>query len=281
MATNDLRAKAELFAKLHLGPDILMLPNAWDVGSAVIMAQAGFPAIATTSAGVAVACGYADGENIGRDQMLEAVARIADKVSVPVTADLETGYGPHPADVNDTIRQAISIGLVGANIEDSGLDASTPLQEIEGAADRIRAARAAADAADIPFVINARADCYLKRPKLDPSDNFAETVRRAEAYLEAGAGCIFVPGVADAETIAGLVREIDAPINLLGAFSGTAALPLPELQRLGVRRVSLGGSLSLAVLAMVRRVCEEILTEGTFSYAPSALTNAEMNRMMR
>ncbi len=280
MSTNDQRAKAELFAKLHRGPDILMLPNAWDVGSAVIMAQAGFAAIATTSAGIAVACGYADGEIIGRSQMLEVAARIAAKVAVPVTADLETGYGPQPSDVAETIRQAIAAGLVGANIEDGALDAGAPLRDIEGASDRIRAARETADAAGIPFVVNARVDCFLKRPKVDRADNFAETVRRAQAYLEAGAGCIFVPGVADEETITALVREIGAPINLLGAFSGTSGLPLSDLQRIGVRRVSLGGSLSLAALGLVRRVCEELRSEGTFSYASKALTNAEMNRLM-
>ena len=281
MPNDDQRAKAELFAKLHLGPDILMLPNAWDVGSAVIMARAGFPAIATTSAGIAVACGHADGERISRSQMLEVAGRIVAKVSVPVTADLETGYGPEPSDVAETIRQAIAVGLVGANIEDGAIGGSDPLINAEAMSDRVRAARAAADAANIRFVINARVDCFLKRPKADQADNFAETVRRAQAYKEAGADCIFIPGVADADILTPLVKEIDSPINVLGASSGTSALPLAELQRIGIRRVSLGGSLSLAALAMVRRVCEEIQRDGTFSYASEALSNAEMNRLMR
>ncbi len=273
------RAKAEAFAKLHDGPGILLLPNAWDLGSAVIMEEAGFPALATTSAGIAYAMGSADGERLGRDAMLDVVARIAERVSVPLSADLETGYGSTPDDVAETIRRAIAAGAVGANNEDGTIGGEAPLFEVELGAERIRAARQAADAAGMPFVVNARADCYLRLGEADAGEKFAETLRRADAYREAGADCIFVPGVADGRTIRQLAKEIDAPLNVLGAFSGTSVAPLKELEDMGVRRVSLGGSLSLAVLAMVRRAADELLSDGTFGYAPTAMTNAEANRL--
>lgn len=276
---NALRAQATLFKTLHEGPDILILPNAWDVGSAVIMAQAGFPAIATTSSGIAFAQGYPDGERISRDEMLQVVARIARKVSVPVTADLEAGYGPRPEDVAETVRRAIRAGVVGANFEDGTGRASDPLFDLTLGAERIRAAREAADAEGVPFVVNARTDGYLRRRELGKA-NFDDAVRRANAYREAGADCLFVPGVVDAETIGKLVAAIDGPLNILAALSGVPAPPLAELQALGVARVSIGGSLALAALALVRRSAEELLAAGTYSYAGDALANAELNRLM-
>jgi 2-methylisocitrate lyase-like PEP mutase family enzyme len=279
MSELDQAGKGRRLHELHCGPEILVLPNAWDAATAKIMEQAGFPALATTSAGIANACGYPDGERMGRERMLEVVARIVSAVGVPVTADLEAGYGPRPEDVAETARGAVAAGAVGMNLED-GLTDGSGLMDLHRAAERVRAAREAADATGVPFVLNARTDPYLFRPRADPGENFAEALRRAAAYREQGADCIFVPGHLAPDTIAALAREIDAPLNVLGAFSGRPGPDAGELQRLGVRRVSIGGSLSLAVFAFVRRACEEMRSAGSFAYAKDAMTNAEMNRLM-
>jgi 2-methylisocitrate lyase-like PEP mutase family enzyme len=270
-----LKAKAEKLLALHAGPEVLVLPNAWDAASAAIVAQAGFPAIATTSAGVAFALGYPDNQWIERDEMLEMVRRIARAVSVPVTADMEGGYGIAPEIVAETVRLTLHAGAVGANLEDSAREIEGGLIEAELAAERIRAARAAADAAGIPFVINARTDPYMI-----PGDKgeaaFAEAVRRGNAYREAGADCIFVPGVSDAALIGRLAKAINAPLNVLG---GPKAPPVPEMRALGVRRVSVGGSLSRATLALVRRAAVELRDAGTYGFAADAIPHAEMNKL--
>ena len=207
-------AKAAALRDLHTAPDILVLPNAWDAGSARIFAQAGFPAIATTSSGIAHAHGLPDGERVHRDVMLAAVERIANAVHVPVTADLESGYGEAPDDVAATIQAAVRAGAVGCNLEDRTRDPGHPLFDRSRAAERIAAAHAGAAAAGVPMVINARTDVYLLGTAF-ASDPFPETVARGFAYREAGADCIFVPGVREAGLIAKLVRAIDAPVNIL------------------------------------------------------------------
>lgn len=279
MDKNTLQAKAALFGKMHEGPDILILPNAWDVGSAVILAEAGFPAIATTSAGIAVARGFPDGEHITREEMLDNVARIVNCVSVPVTADLEMGYGSTPEEVGETIRQAIAAGVVGVNIEDGTGRREQPLMEVSVASERIRAAREAADAAGVPIIVNARADTYLATRERGEAE-FEDTIVRANAYKSAGADCIFVPGIFDRELIGRIVDAVACPLNVLGALSGRAGMPLSELQELGVARVSIGGSLSLAALGLVRRVAQDLLGAGTFDYATDALSNAELNKLL-
>ena len=274
-----LRAKAAAFRDMHRGPDVLMLPNAWDVGSAVILSEAGFPAIATTSAGIAFAQGYADGEHISREEMLAVVNRIVKSVPVPVTADLEAGYGPTPEDVAETARRAIEIGAVGANFEDSARWAEAPLLDLSVGVERIRAAREAADSEGIPFVINARTDVLLLPGEKGPAD-FDETVRRANAYRAAGADCLFVPGKHDLDTIGRLVQAIDGPLNILGGFSGYSAPPVAQLRELGVARVTIGGSLSLSALALVDQVATELQNEGTFTYAGKAFSNAHLNKLL-
>jgi 2-methylisocitrate lyase-like PEP mutase family enzyme len=274
------QAKGTHFRQLHQGPQVLMLPNAWDVGSALMLQHEGFPALATTSAGIAYAQGVPDHECLSRAQMLDAVARIAARVTVPVTADLETGYGQRPEDVADTIRQAIAAGVVGGNLEDRHPHEAGALLDLHLACERIHAARQAADASGIPFVVNARTDPFLCRLPSMPHTPLDEAIRRGNAYRAAGADCIFVPGVADAATIGRLTEAIAAPLNVLGGFAGTAALPVSDLCRLGVRRVTLGGSLALAVFALIRRVAQEIHHEGTFSYATQALSNREMNHLL-
>ena len=280
MDRDELRGKAAAFRDLHKGPKIFMLPNAWDVGSAVIFARAGFPAIASTSSGIAIARGYPDGENISLAEMLSVVGRIVEKVSVPVSADLEGGYARHPRGVGETVRKALAAGIVGGNFEDSSVPRDQGLLDLTLCSERVRAAREAADAEGIPFVINARTDGYLV-PGHDPASAFEESVRRANAYRAAGADCLFVPGKLDLDTIGRLADAIDGPLNVLGAISGYEAPPLKELEAAGVRRVTIGGSLSLAVLAFVDRVAKEILTQGTFSYAKDAFSNDQLNKLMR
>jgi 2-methylisocitrate lyase-like PEP mutase family enzyme len=271
-----LKAKAEKLLALHAGPKLLLLPNAWDVASAVVLVLAGFPAIATTSAGVAFSLGYADGQRISRAEMADAVRRIAGRVEVPVSADMEGGYGLKPEAVAETVRATLQAGAVGANIEDSIDDPKNPLIDFSLAVERIRAAREAADTAGIPFVVNARTDPYMI-PGDKGAAAFDEAVRRANAFRKAGADCIFVPGVSDRETIARLVKSIGAPINILG---GPKTPSIPALESLGVRRVTLGGSLERATLGLVRRAAEELRGPGTFTFADLAVPHAEMNKLL-
>ncbi len=270
------------FARRHREPGIVVLPNAWDVASAIMMAEAGFPAIATTSAGIAFALGYPDGQRISRERMLDHVASIAEAVPVPVSADLEAGYGPHPEDVATTVRQALAVGLAGCNIEDSGIgdDGRSSLFDIGLACERIRAGAETIRNAGRPFVLNARVDPYLVGFGSE-SANFDEAVKRANAYLAAGADCVFVPGPMDAATIGRLVQDIRGPLNVLGARAGVpSTLTVADLERLGVKRVSIGGSLSLAVLGFVQQSLRELAQSGTFAYSQSALRHPAVDALM-
>jgi 2-methylisocitrate lyase-like PEP mutase family enzyme len=195
-----------------------------------------------------------------------------------VSADLEAGYGSAPEDVAATIAGAIEAGLVGGNIED--VDPRTSrLLDFDLAVTRIRAGRAAADRLRVPFVLNARTDPYLVQPG-DSAACFAESVRRANAFLEAGADCVFVPGPGDADTVGKLAAAIHGPLNVLAAFAGRAGLSLADARRLGVRRLSIGGSLMLTTATLVRRVLDDIRSRGDFSYATESMTNGEMNKLI-
>jgi 2-methylisocitrate lyase-like PEP mutase family enzyme len=271
--------KAAHFARSHSDAGILVLPNAWDAGSAIMMAEAGFRALATTSAGIAFTMGLPDGQHVSREAMLDRVAQIVAAVPLPVTADLEGGYGPSAEDVAVTVRGALRAGAVGCNIEDATGNPQEPLFELQLACDRIRAGVEVARRANQPFVLNARTDSYLVRR--GAQENFAETVKRANAYREAGAGCLFVPGPMDADTIGRLVREIDGPLNVLGARGASpSTLSIAELERLGVKRVSIGGSLSLAVLGLVCKSMTALRERGTFGYAQEALSHAAVNAIL-
>jgi 2-methylisocitrate lyase-like PEP mutase family enzyme len=252
---------------LHHGPGFV-LPNAWDAGSARILEQVGFRAIATTSAGIAWSLGVPDGGALDRDTMLEHVGRIVAAVDVPVTADLEAGYGDTAADVAHTVAAAVALGAVGANLEDVGPNG---LFTIDEAADRIAAARDAAPHGS--FVLNARTDTYFAGTGEDP---FAGTVERAIRYLDAGADCIFVPGVVDAETIGRLAAEIPGPLNIVAGLANT--ISAPELFTLGVKRVSLGGSLARAMLSGLERAGRELLESGTLDFLDGAASYADLQR---
>jgi 2-methylisocitrate lyase-like PEP mutase family enzyme len=270
------QAKADLFRQLHNGPDVLVLPNAWDVASARIFEQAGYRAIATTSAGIAAVLGYPDGQRISRSLMVEAVERIAHGVALPVTADMEAGYGATVEVVADTARAVLAAGAIGMNFEDATDRPDAPLMDIASQVERIRAIRAVAAEKGIALVLNARTDVYLLGIG-DPESRFEEAVRRANDYRQAGADCLFIPGVSDAATIGRLVKAIGGPINIL-AVSGTP--PIAELARLGVARVSLGSGPMRATLALVRRIARELMEQGTYTaFTESAIPYAEVNRL--
>ena len=272
------RERAEALRRLHQGPRILILPNVWDVASARVVETAGFPALATTSAGVAFALGYPDGERITRDEMASAVQRIVARVRVPLSADMEAGYGRAPEAAAQTARAVIAAGAVGMNLEDSTPDAPAVLFDETLQAERIRAAREAADAAGVPIVVNARTDVFL-RAIGEPETRLTHVVRRLNAYRAAGADCLFAPGVYDEETIGALVRAVGGPLNIL---AGRGCPPIPRLEALGVRRLSLGSGLMRATLGHVRRIAEELKGPGTFASILDAgvPTHAEVTRLL-
>ncbi len=267
MDTRPSTDKAAALLALHTGPGFV-LPNAWDAGSARILEQVGFPAIATTSAGIAWSSGVPDGGTIDRDSMLEHVGRIVAAVSVPVTADLEAGYGDTADDVGRTVATALELGVVGGNIEDA---AQGRLFDIDEATERIAAARAAAPGGT--FVLNARTDTYFAGTT---EDVFDATVERAVRYVDAGADCVFVPGVVEEETIRRLAAAIPAPLNVVAGLAST--IDAPTLFSLGVRRVSLGGSLARAALSMVERAGRELLDSGTLGFLDGAIGYADLQR---
>jgi 2-methylisocitrate lyase-like PEP mutase family enzyme len=277
MDRTELKRKADVLRSLHDRTHILVLPNAWDAAGARIFEKAGFPAIGTTSAGIAWALGCPDGERIGRDETAEFVSRICRAVSVPVTADMEAGYGPKPSDVAATVRAVIAAGAVGLNLEDGRHDSTSGLWDIDEQVGRLRAARAAAEAAGVGIVINARTDVYLHGIGAE-GERFDHTVRRANAYREAGADCLFIPGVRDAAVIGALARAINGPINIL---AGPGSPSIPELQKLGVARVSVGSGPMRAALTLLRRIAEDLRGPGDFtSFGRDVVSHAEVNRLL-
>lgn len=271
------KAKADALRKLHDRSRILILPNAWDAASARVFEEAGFPAIATTSAGIAYALGYADRERIPRTEMAAAVSRIAEAVRVPVSADVEAGYGGRMTDVAETVRAILEAGAVGMNLEDATHAARKPLFDVDAQSDRIIAAREMAEALGVPIVINARTDVFLLSVG-DAKGRLAEAVARANAYRDAGADCLFVPGVSDAETIRTLAKEIRGPLNIL---AGPGVPSAPELFALGVARVSVGSGAMRATLGLTRRIAEELKGPGTWGLlTEGAIPYGDMNQLM-
>lgn len=266
--------RGRTFLDLHHASGIFVMPNAWNAGSAMMLEAAGFPAVGTTSAGIAFYLGLPDYEGrLTRDAALDETQRIASAVTVPVSVDAENGYGHEPEEVAETIRRVALTGAVGAGIEDFSGDYSRGLYEREQARLRIEAARKSAESLGFPFTLTARADCYL----IDHPNPFEESVVRANMYREAGADCLYVPGVTDPDTIEALVKEIDGPINVVMGLAGQP-LTVRVLEDLGVKRVSIGGSLARATLGFIRRAAEEILRDGTFSFAKDQIPDAELCR---
>lgn len=269
---------ATAFAALHRSRPGFIMPNAWDVGSALVLAAAGFPAIGTTSAGIAFSLGRQDYAvtdarlGVSREEMLKRMAEIASAVHVPVNGDLEAGYGDTPETVAATVRAAIEAGLAGGNIEDKK-PLEPQLYDPALAAERIRAAREAIDAMKSDFVLTARSDAIQWS-----GNGLPEAIERSNRYREAGADCLFTPGVSDAASIATLVREIDGPLNMVMGL-GTAEGNAHEWLAAGVQRVSLGGSIARAALGFVRRSAREVLDKGTISFAETQIPHSELNAL--
>jgi 2-methylisocitrate lyase-like PEP mutase family enzyme len=276
MPDPEQKKKAEAFRAMHTGQGAVLLPNVWDVASARIIEEAGFQAIATTSAGIAFAQGFPDGQKIPADRMIAAVAHIASTVRVPVTADVEAGYGQRPEDAARTARKVIDSGAVGMNFEDATGATDHPLTELTLQLERIRAIRETADELRVPLVLNARTDVYLLQLG-DPGRRYDEAVRRLAAFRDAGADCVFVPGVRDAETIGRIVADLKCPVNIL---VGPGSPSVPELVKLGVKRISLGSGPMRSSLGLLRRLAEEVKTSGTYKLMEDAPSHAEMNKLM-
>ncbi|GAA5086157.1 2-methylisocitrate lyase-like PEP mutase family enzyme [Thermocatellispora tengchongensis] len=261
------------FARLHVRGAGFVMPNAWDAGSAVVLAEAGFPAIATTSAGIAFSLGRADhsvpagSPRVSHEEMFQRIRQITAAVDVPVNGDLEDGYGARPEAVAETIRLAIEAGLAGGNIEDH---AGGRLYDEALAVERIIAAREVSPG----FVLTARTDGRL----LPSPAPLADSIRRANLYREAGADCLYVPGVNDLDTVATLVKEIDGPINVVMGL-GATTLTVAALREAGVARISLGGSIARAALGLVRDAARELQEHGTLGFAARQIPQAELNAL--
>jgi 2-methylisocitrate lyase-like PEP mutase family enzyme len=271
------RQKAEAFRRMHDRNRILILPNAWDAMSARIFEEAGFQAIASTSAGVSCSVGYPDGEIIPRNEMVAAVGRIARCVEVPVTADMESGFGRDAGEVAETIRQVIAAGAIGVNLEDTLHGVDRTLYEIPTAVERIRAARESADATGVPIVINARTDVYLLGIG-EKSARFDHAVRRLNAYRDAGADCLYAMGYFDAEAIGRLVKAVNGPLNVMGL---PGVPPAAALERLGVARVSTASGPARVAMTATRRTAQELLRTGSFEpFGGDTMSHPVANALM-
>jgi 2-methylisocitrate lyase-like PEP mutase family enzyme len=272
----EQRQKAETLRALHSDSSPLVLVNVWDVASALIIEEVGFAAIATTSAGIAFSKGYPDGQKIHPDAMMAEVARIAEAVKVPVTADAEAGYGDSPDHAARTARLVIQAGAVGMNFEDATGRSDQPLMDQSLQVERIHAIREAATKLGVPLVLNARTDVYLLQVG-SPAKRYDEAVKRLGAYRDAGADCVFLPGVRDLPTIARVVSDLGCPVNIL---AGPGSPSITELTAAGVKRISLGSGPMRATLGLLRRLAQEVNAQGTYSLMDSSPSHAEINQLM-
>ncbi|HET7871679.1 MAG TPA: isocitrate lyase/phosphoenolpyruvate mutase family protein [Terriglobales bacterium] len=271
--------KASRLLHLHHSDVPLVLINAWDAASARLVEQSGFPAVATTSAGVANALGYPDGQYIPWTEMVEAISRISEAVRVPVTADIEAGFAADAEKLEAALEQVVEAGAVGINLEDALPGAAHgPLYSLEEQVARIQSVRKITDKLKVHLVINARTDAFWERGA-EPAQALKNTLERGRAYLAAGADCIFVPGLRDPEKIAALVAEWKAPINIL---AGAGVPSIPELAKLGVKRISFGSGPMRAAMGVLRRITDQAKSTGTYSaMVEGAMTYDEMQELMK
>jgi 2-methylisocitrate lyase-like PEP mutase family enzyme len=266
--------KGRIFRSLHERERAFIIPNPWDIGSAKLLAHEGFEALASTSMGYAFSIGKCDG-SVGRDEMLAHVAQIAAATELPVSADLENGFGDAPEFAAETIRLAAAAGVVGGSIEDSTGRADNPIYDKQHAIDRVRAAVAAARSLPFTFTLTARAENYLHgRPDLN------DTLARLQAYQEAGADVLYAPGLQTKDDISAVVSSVDRPVNVLMGLQGIL-LNLEELSALGVRRVSLGSTLSRTALGAFLRAAREMREHGTFTFAKDASPSREITAIFK
>src|SRR5574338_1504016 len=264
MVSNIQKEKAELFLKYHQDKEILVLLNSWDNGSSKLIEAIGYKAIATTRMGVAASLGYPDCEVITLSEMLEVITGIVKSVKVPVSVDIEAGYGNNTSEVIESVKKIITTGIVGINIEDS-IDLSPALIDENEFCERISAIRALSDSLGFHLVINARTDSFYTSSG-STQEKLSESIKRGNKYREAGADCIFVQPVWEKKTISTLVKEINAPINILANPGIGAGIPpsVRELQDLGVARLSLGSAMMKATLALMKKVANELSEKGTY-----------------
>lgn len=269
-----LTTRALAFRQLHADPGCFVIPNPWDVGSARLLAGMGFKALASTGAGHAFSSGLTDGA-VGRERMLAHLRQMAVATDLPLSADLENGFGPAPETVAETIRMAATTGIVGGSIEDSSGDRHAPILPLALAAERVRAAVEAARALPFPFTLTARAENhFLGQPDL------ADTIRRLQAYQEAGADVLFAPGLRTREDIAAVLSAVDRPVNVLMGLDGVT-LTVTDLAAMGVKRISVGGSFARAAYGAFLRAAREVQEHGSFSYANEAISGRDITRLLR
>ncbi len=272
MVSNIQKEKAERFLKFHQDKEILVLLNSWDIGSSKLIEGCGYKAIATTSMGIAASLGYPDSQVIQLSEMIEAIRGIVNGVQVPVTVDIEAGYGNNISEIIESVKKIIETGIVGINIEDS-IDLNPVLIDEMEFCERISAIRALSDSLGFHLVINTRTDSFYTSSG-STREKLSESIKRGNKYREAGADCIFVQPVWEKETISTLVKEINAPINILSNPGIGAGLPpsVHELQDLGVARLSLGSSMMKATLALIKKVADELSEKGTYNNLLDTLT---------
>jgi len=265
--------KATRFRELHQRSGAFIIPNPWDIGSARLLEHLGFEALATTSVGCAFSLGRLD-HGVSRDEMMVHVAAMVAATNVPVSADLENGFGDDPETVATTIRMAAAAGLAGCSIEDSTNRSDDPIYAFDHAVDRVRAAAEASRALPVPFTFTARAENYLHgRPDL------ADTIRRLNAFQDAGADVLYAPGITDMKDIATLVRSVNRPVNVLAGMQGVH-FELTELSKIGVKRVSVGGALSRIAFATCIRASIEMRDHGTFTFVDEPITSREIAELI-
>lgn len=269
----DQQQKFESFQSLHIRPGAFVIPNPWNAGTAMMMASLGFEALATTSAGFAFSVGHRDSQGaLSREEVLNNARDIALATDLPVSADLENGFGASPEACAETIRQAVGAGLVGGSIEDTTADPDTPIHEFDLAVDRVRAAAEASR--DQPFLLTARAENFLYGRR-----DLADTIARLQAFADAGADVLYAPGLPDLDAIRTVCRSVDKPVNVLMGLSGPT-WPVPVLAEAGAKRISVGGSFARAALGALMRAAREVRDQGTFTYAADAIADADAAAMM-
>jgi 2-methylisocitrate lyase-like PEP mutase family enzyme len=272
MATQQ--EKAEAFRKLHQGKEAFVIPNPWDAGTAKLLADLGYKALATTSAGFAFSIGKSDGDAvIDRETTLANFGTIVEATDLPVSADLQGGFGPKPEDAAATIRGAGEVGLVGGSIEDASSDPAHPIYDIGHARERVAAAVEAARGLKFPFTLTARAENFL-HGRADLTD----TIKRLQAFQEAGADVLYAPGLKSREEIGAVVRAVDRPVNVLMGAQ-TNPLTVKDLSELGVKRISVGSGFYLAALGAFQRAAEEMLERGTAGFVDQAMPYGRLNTL--
>ena len=269
------KSKGKAFKDLHSADGVFVMPNAWNAGSACMLETAGFSAIGTTSAGISYCLGLPDYEGaLTREAAMEETSRIVGAVRIPISVDAENGYGHTPEEVAETIHRVADAGAVGASIEDYAATWGTgDLYDRALSVERIEAAVAAAASLPFPFTLTERAECYL----VGHPNPFEESVARVASYRDAGADCLYVPGITDAKTIGRLVEEVDAPINVVMGLAGSP-MSVNQLEDLGVKRVSIGGSLARATFGIIRQAAREIQEHGTFTWSEAQVPDTELCR---